>query len=223
MISKDAFISALEEVDTAILAALPKPRECSFQFSSRFEQKMRSIIRRGNHPVMYKSLQRVACVLLVLLMLFSTVMIFSTDVRAAVIGWIREQYETFYHYFFPTEAEISEPEEYTLGWVPDGFTLVNTQSTNTRNTSLYVGPENQIIHFTYQTGTNSGAAFFDTESYMHEETNIGLCRADLYLSITPEDANGIVWSDPDGKILFSISAQLDKTELIKIAEGITRK
>ena len=223
MISKDVFISALEEVDNAILTALPEPGECSFQFSRRFEQRMRSIIRRGNHPVMYKALQRVACILLVLLMLFSSVMIFNTDVRAAVIGWIREQYETFYHYFFPAETETPEKEEYTLGWVPDGFTLVNTQSTNTRYTSLYVGPENQIIQFTYQTGSNSGAAFFDTESYMHEETNIGFCKADLYIAITPEDANGIVWSDPDGKILFSISAQLDKTELIKIAEGITRK
>ena len=40
MISKDAFVSALEEVDNAILAALPEPEECSFQFSERFEKKM---------------------------------------------------------------------------------------------------------------------------------------------------------------------------------------
>lgn len=223
MISKDVFISALEEVDTAILAALPAPGECSFQFSRRFEQRMRSIIRRGNHPVMYKSLQRVACVLLVLLMLFSTVMIFSTDVRAAVIGWIREQYETFYHYFFPTEAEISEPEEYTLGWVPDGFTLAATQATDNITTNIYVGPQNQIIQFTYQAGSNSYSAFFDAESYKHESVSVGDCEADIYLSTDQAKANGIVWTNQGGNILYSISAQLDQPELIKIAEGIVQK
>lgn len=223
MISKDVFISALEEVDTAILAALPEPRECSFQFSRRFEQRMRSIIRRGNHPVMYKALQRAACVLLILLMLFSSVMIFSTDVRAAVIGWIKEQYETFYHYFFPAEAETSEHEEYTLGWVPDGFILAATQATDNITTNIYVGPQNQIIQFTYQAGSNSYSAFFDAESYKHESVSVGDCEADIYLSTDQAKANGIVWTNQGGNILYSISAQLDQPELIKIAEGIVQK
>ena len=223
MISKDVFISALEEVDTAILAALPEPRECSFQFSRRFEQRIRSIIRRGNHPVMYKALQRAACVLLILLMLFSTVMIFSTDVRAAVIGWIREQYETFYHYFFPAEAETSEHEEYTLSWVPDGFTLVGTQSISTRKTSIYLGPQNEMLQFTWQTGNVAFPAYFDTQSHTHKSVSIGNHIGDLYISNTGEKTNGIVWVEEDSNILFSISAPLDEKTLIEVAEGVIPK
>lgn len=223
MISKDVFVSALEEVDNAILVALPDPGECSFQFSDRFEQRMRSVIRRGNHPGIYKTLQRVACVLLVLLMLFSSVMIFSTDARAAIIGWIKEQYETFYHYFFPKEDEAVEKVEYTLGWVPDGFTLVSTQSISTRKTSIYLGPQNQMLQFTWQYGDSAFPAYFDSQTLSHKAVNVGTHKGDLYLSDTEENTNGIAWVDDDRNILFSISAPLNEKALIKVAEGVIQK
>ena len=40
MISENELCQALEEIDTAILAALPLPSECMHQFSSRFVRKM---------------------------------------------------------------------------------------------------------------------------------------------------------------------------------------
>ena len=223
MIGKDAFISALEEIDNAILAALPDPGDCSFHFSNRFEQRMRSVIRRGNHPTMYKTLQRVACVLLALLMLFSSVMIFNTDARASVIGWIKEQYESFYHYFFPAETTATEQVQYTLGWVPDGYTLINTQTTELRITQIYFGPSNQMIQFTYQQGTNASYAFFDAEAFTQHSVIVGSLNAEIYISTTQESTNSIVWSDPSRGVLFSISAPLTETELIKIAENITNQ
>ena len=223
MISKEDFLSALEEVDNAVLAALPEPGDCSFQFSERFKKRMRPVIRRSNHPVIYQTFRRVACIMLALLTLFSSVMIFSTDVRAAVMGWIKEQYDTFYHYFFPEETASVKQVEYTLGWIPDDFTLASTQSTSARSTSIYVGPQNQIIQFTYQTGSASFAAFLDAESFHHKSAKVGSCEADIYISVIQENANGIVWLDIDSNTLFSISARLDETELIKIAEGVTKK
>ena len=222
MISKEIFLAALEEVDNAILAALPAPKDCSFQFSKRFEQKMRSVIRRGNHPVIYKALQRVACVLLVLLMLFSTVMIFSTDARAAVIGWIKEQYDTFYHYFFPSETTSSKKAEYTLGWIPDEYTLVNSFSSPIMETRVYIHPTGNMIQFTYQQGSTITTAYFDAESYTQHSVTIGNSKAEVYISSTQENTNSIVWSDLDNGILFSISAPLSETELIKIAENIQK-
>lgn len=222
MISKDAFISALEEVDNAILAALPDPKDCSFQFTKRFEQKMRSVIRHGNHPVMYKTLQRVVCALLVLLMLFSSVMVFSTDVRAAVIGWIKEQYETFYHYFFPAASDTTQKENYTLGWIPDGYVFSNSFSSPIMETRVYIHPTGNMIQFTYQQGSTITTAYFDAESYTLHYATIGKLKAEVYLSSTSEYTNSIVWSDSVNGILFSISAPLSETELIKIAENIQK-
>ena len=220
MTNNDAFISALEEVDNAILAALPAPGECSFQFSERFERKMRSIIRRGNHPIKYKALQQVACVLLVLLMLFSSVMIFSTDARAAVIGWIKEQYKTFYHYFFPSEAETAEKAEYTLGWVPDGYILANSFSSPDMATQIYLHSTGNMIQFTYLYGTEKASDYIDSEDYECYEIAMKEVTAELFISTSPEKTNGILWEDDASHVFFSISAPLQESELLRLAEGV---
>lgn len=223
MISKETFLAALEEIDNAILATLPELEECSFQFSERFERKMRSIIRRGNHPIMYKALQQVACMLLVLLMLFSSVMIFSTDARAVVIGWIKEQYDTFYHYFFPAESKTSEKEEYTLGWVPDGYFLLDSYADETGANIVYIDNSNQFLQFSYSYGGRINSIFADGETYEHQQFKLDNNIADLYLSTVEGISSGVVWIDSRDETLFCISAILDKDELIMIAENVIKK
>ena len=223
MISKDAFISALEEVDNAILAALPDPEECSFYFSDRFEQRMRSVIRRGNHPGIYKTLQRVACLLLVLLMLFSSVMIFSTDVRAAVIGWIKEQYETFYHYFFPAETTATEQAEYSLGWIPDGYTLASSYSSDSIETTVYFHSSGNMIQFSYLYGSEKITDFVVSKDYDHYEVAIKGSTAEIFIASSPNKANGILWEDETRTVFFSISAPLKEPELVRLAESVIRK
>lgn len=223
MISKDAFISALEEVDNAILAALPAPGECSFYFSDRFEQRMRSVIRRGNHPGIYKTLQRVACVLLVLLMLFSSVMIFSTDARAAIIGWIKEKYDTFYHYFFPKEDGDVEKIEYTLGWVPDGYTFVNSYSSAAMETTVYFHSSGKMIQFSYLYGSKDITDYVAFEDYDYYEVAIKDTIAEIFISTSSDKANGILWEDETANVFFSISAPLQETELVHLAESVIKK
>ena len=220
MISKETFLAALEEIDNAIFATLPEPEECSFQFSERFERKMRSIIRRGNHPIMYKALQRVACMLLILLMLFSSVMIFSTDARAVVIGWIKEQYETFYHYFFPTETETAEKDEYTLGWVPDGYVLANSFSSPDMATQVYLHSTGNMIQFTYLYGTEKTSDYIDSEDYECYEVAMKETTAEIFISTSPEKTNGILWEDETSHVFFSISAPLQESELLQLAQGV---
>ena len=220
MISKETFLAALEEVDNAILAALPAPKDCSFQFSKCFEQKMRSVTRRGNHPVIYTTLRRVACILLVLLMFFSGVMIVNTEVRASVIGWIKEQYETFYHYFFPVETTATEQVEYTLGWIPNSYTVVNTQTTGLRTTTIYCNSIGQIIQFSYLQGATSTGDFLKDENHTCYSVSINEFLGEVYISDDPVNSNGIVWIDPNSNILFSISAPLNEADLIRIAENI---
>lgn len=223
MISETELRLALEEVDNAILSFLPEPGSYSHQFSARFERKMRTVIRHGNHPVLYKSLQRAACLLLALLMLFGCAVAFNTEVRAAVVGWIKEQYESFYHYFFPSESTVAEPAEYTLGWLPDGYTFVNSYSSPAMESTIYFHPSGNMIQFTYQQGTNISAAYFDAEYFTQHTAIVGKHNAVIYISTTQDNTNSIVWSDLDSNVLFSISAPLDENELIKIAAHVIAK
>ena len=63
MITDEMLRIAAAEADQAIRESLPSPEDCDHQFSSEFERKMRHVIRRGRHPVVYKYMQRVACFL----------------------------------------------------------------------------------------------------------------------------------------------------------------
>ena len=51
---------------------------------------------------------KVACVFLAVLLTGSAILTFSVEARAAFFGWVREQVETYYHYFFEGEAAVDD-------------------------------------------------------------------------------------------------------------------
>ena len=71
--------------------------------------------------VRHKWLSRVACFFLVTLLTGSAVLTFSVEARAAFFGWVREQYENLYVYFFEGGVTVSDPVNYELGWLPEGW------------------------------------------------------------------------------------------------------
>lgn len=223
MITDEALREALEEVDNAILASLPHPSECNHEFSARFERRMRKVRRKARHPLAYKVLRQVACILLAILILFSSVMAFSSEARAAVIDWIKEQFESFFHYFYTGEdnSPVDIRSEYELGWIPDGYSLVNSQTVTNRTTLIYINNEGKLIQFSYIWGDDSNPMFADKEKYIQQNITVQSMPAEIYLSQESSASNGIVWMDPTQDILFCISAFADESELVKMAETIT--
>lgn len=225
MITDEALRAALEEVDDAILASLPDPSACEHQFSARFEKRIQKVRRRARHPIAYKALRQAACFLLAILILFSSIMVFSAEARAAVVDWIKEQFETFYHYFFAgeTSSETDERSEYELGWVPDGYMLVNSQAVENRVTLIYLNNDGLLIQFSYLYGDSSAPMFADKDNYTKLNAYVCNMPADIYLSQISTSSNGIVWTEPSGDVLFCISAFADESELIKLAESVLEK
>lgn len=225
MITDEALRAALEEVDNAILASLPKPSECEHQFSARFEKRMRKVRRRAKHPTVYKVLRQVACFLLAILILFSSVMVFSSEARAAVINWLRDQFGIFSHYFFAGDPSSTgrEHSDYELGWVPNGYNHANTQKSDNRTTLIYISDAGGLLQFSYLYGAESNTLFMDQGEYDHKATSLGNATADIYIALNDNKTNGIVWSDDNTGALLYISADLSEDELIKIASGVVKK
>ena len=61
MISEERLRQAAGAAVLALADSLPEPEECQHEFSPGFEQKMRKVLRRGNHPTVYRRLRRAAC------------------------------------------------------------------------------------------------------------------------------------------------------------------
>ena len=65
--------------------------------------------QRKSKPQFNTWLSKIACFFLAVLLTGSAVLTFSVEARAAFFGWVRQQYESFYEYFFEGEAVVNEP------------------------------------------------------------------------------------------------------------------
>ena len=100
-------------------------------------------------------LSRVACFFLVFLLTGSAVLTFSVEARAAFFGWVREQYENFYVYFFEGNAAVTEPAKYELGWMPENCIFVTSYETAGGEVYIYTDERDTLIQFSYTSDPNN--------------------------------------------------------------------
>lgn len=149
MITDEMIAEAAAELNEAVINSLPDPHECKHQFSRKFERKMEKLIHRVNHPVRYMVLSRVASILLVIFIGFTMVMSFSPTARAAVFGWIKQAYESFYSYYFETDVEKESNYRYQIDPLPEGYTELSSSLTGRVSTYIYLSDQNELLVFTY--------------------------------------------------------------------------
>ena len=77
------------------------------KFSPEFEKKIKKLERKANHPIVYRSLQRIASIILVCLIACSAWLTVDAEARAAFFGWVKEIYETYFVYRFEGSADYS--------------------------------------------------------------------------------------------------------------------
>lgn len=223
MISDAALKEAAFAVEQAMLDALPKPEEFDHVFSPRFERKMRKLIRKTNHPIAYKALSRAACALLVLVLSASLLLTFHPKARAAVVDWIKEKVEDFYHYFAPEkesepEAGAATPGDYCLGWIPEGYTLLFSNTTDGKS-EAYINDAGQILQFqcVYK---SFGSLIVGGGEYTEKQVVVRNLQAELQLAKDRNNSNTIILYVDNGDILLHISAYLEEADLIKMAESV---
>ena len=210
----------------AMLRSLPDPKECNYEFSSRFERKMKRLIHRTNHPVTYRILQRVASFALVIFIGFMMIFAISPTVRAAVLDWIREQYESFITYYFEDGTSLSDgPTTYYISDLPTDY--IELTSTYDEESGVFVGlysdPNGNSLYFTYSTIPENADFFIRRENYEIEQLSVSGNPADFYLSIDGTESNGVIWCDDNEKVVFFISAMMDKDDLLGLAESVMPK
>ena len=213
MITDKMLAQAAAELATAINESLPDPKDCTHEFSAEFERKMKRITRRANHPILYRTLRSVASIILVITIGFGSVLAVSAEARAAVFGWVKEQYESFYEYFFEGEVELAESAKYQPGWMPDGCELLTVEET--------AGGETYIYKDIYD--PDSQKLYIDTVEYISEPVSINGHSGEMYISIYDDETSSIVWTDNSTNTLFYVSGPYEKDTLIKIAENIQVK
>lgn len=220
-ITEQMIAEAAAEMNDAMLNSLPNPDDCRHKFSARFERKMRRVIFRVDHPVQFRIVQRVASIVLVLFIGFATILAASPTVRAAVFGWIREQYESFVMYYFEDGASVSkEPTEYHISKLPDGYTEIVASDIPDNQAFIYSNADGQLLYFSYSTNPDAIRYLIKEDGYAVEEVIVFNSPADFFLSEDRTQSNCIIWCNEENNVIFYISGFFERDEMIELAESV---
>lgn len=128
--------------------------------------------------------------------------------------YIIDNFEIFSRYKITDNNKNSVNGEITVGYIPDGFEIVNE----------YVSSKNMFIDYKNSKGTainiikssSSLEVDFDTETGAVENIIIGNITYIFYDDAT--DYNCIVWNNND--YVYQVHSSVSKDELLKIAETV---
>lgn len=190
------------------------------------DKRCRKTIRRRFTQLRLRAFGRVtgralcmmAMVLGVASFLFAGAFAASKTVRSTVLNLVVEAFPDSTSFFFTEEQPQDTPRQVTVGWVPEGFALVDQGQEISQTWSIYQGSENQLLCVTYQLG--DGATLnIDTEDIMFSEViDINGTNAKLY---EKEGKLQIVWGSSDKAAFLAIAGEgIDRKDMIRIAESI---
>ena len=190
------------------------------EFSRTFEKKIKKLKHRANHPILYRSMQRVAVIFLVMMIAGGTWISVSAEARAAFFGWIKEIYETYFFYHFEGEADNTHHTDYRPTWVPDGYVETFCDDEEDTVFVVYSNAAGKMINFSYAASPSDTTWFIDRNNSIITQISINGNAAELFISTDSSNTNSVVWSTEDNAAFF-ISAFVEEEELIRMAESVS--
>lgn len=221
MVTNAMLREAVGEAEYALLKSLENKTYEPHQFSDRFEKKIEKLINRVKHPIRYNVLRSAAAIILIVFMLFGSLVTFSPEVRASVIGWFKDTFFEFFQYSNPGNIEPAE-YEYHFVATPEGYRELQVIDSKDGKTYLYVNDAGNILQFTYAYGGRADNLFVKTESYTLVAGTVNGVSADIYITSNEKEANVIIWRDPETETILCIHAKAEKDFLITFAESVTK-
>ena len=224
MISNEFIRQATEEYHEESMSAIPTENEIDHVFSDRFENNMKSVVRKNNHPQLKRVLRMAASFALVILIAGGSMMALSPTARAAVMGWLFGQEGTVFSYTsMGTKTESEVFYKYDLAQIPEGYVLWQEIVDETQSIMLYAEEETGLLlKLTATPNDGTGAMFLITTTDQKETVQIGDITADLYPSESEDSAPGLAWVDPENDYLICLDGFFSQEELIDMAISLVK-
>ena len=221
MISEERLRQAAIVAGKAYTDSIPAPESFYHNFSPAFERKMRRVLRRGNHPVVYRVLQRVAGLLLTIVVSGSILLSVNAEAREVFFRWVSEWTEGAYHYFIPRQ-ETSETTSvnYSLPEIPGGYFLLDSFEPEVGSARYEcVNKEGRVFRFTCDLNGDIELYLFANEEE-RRPTAVNGKSAWFYPAESDKHSNTLIWVDEDTGALLSVSGYFGEEFLIQWAEGV---
>ena len=181
--------------------------------------------RKRARPIWKSALQKVAMILLVFTLSLGSLMAVSPTVRAAVVRWVTEWYETHVVYRFSGEQITDEMPQYEVTDLPEGYAEIERVEWPSYVSIIYqnVNDENASwIYLQYIYMQQGASGNFGIENADIIPVTVNGLEGQLYLNRDAEGADStITWIIPDENILFAVSAALNTDDILHMAESVS--
>jgi hypothetical protein len=187
-------------------------------FSHRFKRKIRKLIRQNKDKVNYKSFRPAIVWSLVAVIFLSGTTAYAY--RDNILNVAKKVKSELTEYRYSSEVDMCTIDSVTLGYITDGFDLVDSSESPSSYYYRYVNREDEtkdivIIVDVYSKQTN-GTMILDTEDAIVTEIMIGNLQGEY---IEKGENIQLLWSD-ENCVIWIAARAMEKDELIRIAENI---
>ena len=205
----------LEAISRDFSEELSNNKEVSV--SPRFKRQMMAMMNNPNkwaerHKRDYRRrfVKVVATIVLTCSLPFGVLTVASPTVRAAVIDWVVEWYESSIIYKFFGESDSTKLPLYEVIDLPFDYTRIGIPQELPNNTEIiYENSDGEILRFEYMRVEEGSAIIIDAENMEVTEIGVNGCPGHLYISVDPEQSNCITWYDNGAKMQFTSTWNCD--------------
>lgn len=208
--------------------------QSSFQASPRHRREVRHMLadplvwaKKRTKPMWRRIAQRAAVVLLVISLSFVGLMAASPTVRAAVIQWVTEWYDTHITFRYTGEEMAGVMPRYEITELPEGYAKAEDERVDWPgqvNVTYRNEETGRTIYLNYIQMRQGGATDFVMEGAEIIPVTVNGLEGQFFREPDWERENlwnTLTWIDPDNGLQFTIDASLDKDDILHIAEGVS--
>lgn len=176
-------------------------------------------MRNRTRPVWKKLVHRAAAVLLIASVSLGSVMAVSPTVRAAVIRWVTEWYETHIVYRFSGKSIDEEMPKYEIPGIPEVFAETDRIENTSSVSVFYEDTCGGVVCFDYVYMHQGAAVLVTTDDNVIDVVINGM-RGQLFLPTSTKNTTTLVWFDSLANIQFTIDSTLSREVVIDMAESV---
>ncbi len=188
-------------------------------YSKSFKRKLKDIkILQNSNKIFSMMAKRVAIFILVCLLSISTVLAANAEIREKFFDWVVITFPKF-SIFIPQNInkDTIDIKSLKINYLPNDFKLININEGNNMLIYNYATENDQRFKISLFSSASKGKSYYDTEDAEIEEFVFKGSNAYLWET---DEMTYLIWSQDDFEC--HISGNLDKNEVIKIAENISK-
>ena len=179
--------------------------------------------RKRARPIWKSALQKVAMILLVFTLSLGSLMAVSPTVRAAVVRWVTEWYETHIVYRYSGEQITGEMPQYEITDLPEGYIEDERVNWPSYVSVVYQNKDTgKTIYLDCTYMQQGSASDYVTDGVEVVPVTVNGLSGQLFLTDDWENKwNTITWIDAERNLQFEIDANVNRDVILHMAESVS--